>query len=204
MKKRICLISFILLCVFIVISFLPIIFMESYWKADTPGRGIYTHKWDALCSMFGLGNEILGVLVLLFAAVGVVVLILQFTGNTKPSLAKLTLAPLVALLFFAVLSIVNISTTVPNGTPYGTATLGYNGYFSHSFGWGWYIAAALLIATSVMSFFVATGRVKDSDIEKKEKKTTEADDIVKYKDLLDKGIITQEEFDAKKKQLLGL
>ena len=109
-----------------------------------------------------------------------------------------------ALLFFAVLSIVNISTTVPNGTPYGTATLGYNGYFSHSFGWGWYIAAALLIATSVMSFFVATGRVKDSDIEKKEKKTTEADDIVKYKDLLDKGIITQEEFDAKKKQLLGL
>ena len=31
-----------------------------------------------------------------------------------------------------------------------------------------------------------------------------ADDTVKYKDLLDKGIITQEEFDAKKKQLLGL
>ena len=31
-----------------------------------------------------------------------------------------------------------------------------------------------------------------------------ADELVKYKDLLDKGIITQEEFDAKKKQLLGL
>ena len=31
-----------------------------------------------------------------------------------------------------------------------------------------------------------------------------ADEIVKFKGLLDQGIITQEEFDAKKKQLLGL
>jgi len=30
------------------------------------------------------------------------------------------------------------------------------------------------------------------------------DVIRKYKELLDEGIITQEEFDAKKKQLLGL
>lgn len=32
----------------------------------------------------------------------------------------------------------------------------------------------------------------------------EADQLKKYKDLLDSGVITQEEFDAKKKQLLGL
>ncbi len=32
----------------------------------------------------------------------------------------------------------------------------------------------------------------------------EADQIKKYKELLDTGVITQEEFDAKKKQLLGL
>lgn len=31
-----------------------------------------------------------------------------------------------------------------------------------------------------------------------------ADEILKYKSLLDAGIITQEEFDAKKKQILGL
>jgi hypothetical protein len=31
-----------------------------------------------------------------------------------------------------------------------------------------------------------------------------ADEILKYKSLLDSGIITQEEFEAKKKQLLGL
>lgn len=31
-----------------------------------------------------------------------------------------------------------------------------------------------------------------------------ADDIIKFKNLLDAGVITQEEFDTKKKQLLGI
>lgn len=35
-------------------------------------------------------------------------------------------------------------------------------------------------------------------------KTSNADELKKYKDLLDSGVITQEEFDQKKKQLLGL
>ena len=34
--------------------------------------------------------------------------------------------------------------------------------------------------------------------------TSAADEIIKFKNLLDMGVITQEEFDAKKKQLLGL
>ena len=39
---------------------------------------------------------------------------------------------------------------------------------------------------------------------KSESSTSNMDDLVKLKTLLDQGIITQEEFDAKKKQLLGL
>lgn len=39
---------------------------------------------------------------------------------------------------------------------------------------------------------------------KQEIQQSSADELAKFKDLLDKGIITQEEFDAKKKQLLGL
>lgn len=34
--------------------------------------------------------------------------------------------------------------------------------------------------------------------------TSAADELKKFKELLDMGVITQEEFDAKKKQLLGL
>ncbi len=37
-----------------------------------------------------------------------------------------------------------------------------------------------------------------------QKSESNADELKKYKELLDSGIITQEEFDAKKKQLLGL
>lgn len=37
-----------------------------------------------------------------------------------------------------------------------------------------------------------------------DKVISSADEIKKFKELLDMGIITQEEFDAKKKQLLGL
>lgn len=37
-----------------------------------------------------------------------------------------------------------------------------------------------------------------------EDKPSSADELKKYKDLLDSGAITQEEFDAKKKELLGL
>ena len=37
-----------------------------------------------------------------------------------------------------------------------------------------------------------------------EVKSSNADELKKYKELFDSGVITQEEFDAKKKQLLGL
>lgn len=39
---------------------------------------------------------------------------------------------------------------------------------------------------------------------KQEIPQSNADELAKYKDLLDKGVITQEEFNAKKKQILGL
>lgn len=43
-----------------------------------------------------------------------------------------------------------------------------------------------------------------TEIIKETQPLSNADELKKYKDLLDQGIITQEEFDAKKKQLLGL
>jgi len=35
-------------------------------------------------------------------------------------------------------------------------------------------------------------------------KNSDADELLKFKDLLDSGVLTQEEFEAKKRQLLGL
>jgi hypothetical protein len=45
---------------------------------------------------------------------------------------------------------------------------------------------------------------KGDTVIKQEIPQSNADELKKYKDLLDMGVITQEEFDAKKKQLLGL
>ena len=44
----------------------------------------------------------------------------------------------------------------------------------------------------------------ESSESQKENSMSAADEIVKYKKLLDDGILTQDEFDAKKKQLLGI
>lgn len=46
--------------------------------------------------------------------------------------------------------------------------------------------------------------VADNENKNVSSAVTEADELKKFKELLDSGVITQEEFDAKKKQLLGL
>ena len=46
--------------------------------------------------------------------------------------------------------------------------------------------------------------LEESDNKETEIQTAGADELKNFKDLLDSGVITQEEFDEKKKQLLGL
>lgn len=48
------------------------------------------------------------------------------------------------------------------------------------------------------------GKQTETTVIKQEIPQSNADELKKYKDLLDNGVITQDEFDAKKKQLLGL
>lgn len=48
------------------------------------------------------------------------------------------------------------------------------------------------------------GKQAETTVIKQESPQSNADELKKYKELLDTGVITQEEFDAKKKQLLGL
>lgn len=58
------------------------------------------------------------------------------------------------------------------------------------------------IAQQILSVFSVILQEKDAGTESQA--NSSADEIRKYKELLDDGIITQEEFDVKKKQLLGL
>ena len=55
--------------------------------------------------------------------------------------------------------------------------------------------------TIMDSIAILSAKTADSAVEIK---PTSADELKKYKELLDSGIINQEEYNAKKKQLLGL
>lgn len=87
-------------------------------------------------------------------------------------------------------------------------------------GLGWLKSIKITTASGKISFLLIKNRDKMYDtisnliVERQNKETkaetvikqetSNADELKKYKDLLDSGIITQEEFDQKKKQLLGL
>lgn len=71
------------------------------------------------------------------------------------------------------------------------------------------LSLVLLAIIVVLSFLKRSNLVfpkSDAPVitEKKTARVNNAEELKKYKELLDSGVITQEEFDTKKKQLLGL
>lgn len=72
--------------------------------------------------------------------------------------------------------------------------------------WLFYIELLFLLATVVLAFMRCSKRIKEAPSKVKiveNKALSDADELDKYKQLLDKGVITQEEFERKKHQLLG-
>ena len=61
------------------------------------------------------------------------------------------------------------------------------------------ISFAISFCTNFVKSFCDTAQKKS---EKRDKVISTADELLKYKNLLDEGVITQEEFYQKKKQLL--
>lgn len=90
-----------------------------------------------------------------------------------------------------------------------------------SIGQGWFKSLAIATSSGTIKFWLLNNRQevftelskllsefqntnKTETVLKQEIPQSNADELKKYKDLLDGGVITQEEFDQKKKQLLGL
>ena len=73
-----------------------------------------------------------------------------------------------------------------------------------------FIELFVLLAIIILSLVKRSSSVVPKEQEKPQqiinniKETSNADELKKYKELIDSGVITQEEFDAKKKELLGL
>ena len=109
------------------------------------------------------------------------------------------------------------------------ASKGYDDKDNNGFAWGFFLGIIGLIVCCVKpsvlqqnqrmiprTWVCSCGAVNDLNLgdycmicgkKKPDNKSTQTDatsEIKKYKQLLDEGIITQEDFEAKKKQLLGL
>ncbi|MBO6307384.1 MAG: SHOCT domain-containing protein [Oribacterium sp.] len=72
----------------------------------------------------------------------------------------------------------------------------------HSFGLWWFYGWMLFIVAIIHVQFIEDYTKRET--EKNEKPIYVADELKKFKELYDGGAITQEEYEAKKSQLLGL
>ena len=237
-KKQANLLSIIFMSVFLVLSFMPIVFTMTYWKNDAPGVGSATRDWSAGVNLYSRYLP-LALLIAAAAAVCIVLSIMKLVGSRSKLAGYAWCAAFAAAGLFVVISCMVMMSSVPNGDPGGTATWGYYGKFEYTPAWGFFIECALLIAVCVFGFLEMRGLLVDglpansaadgaapadsrtdagasvASSNRKVKTSGEnaagkgaevdiVDELKKYKELLDSEIITQEEFDKKKKELLGL
>lgn len=184
---------------------MPVIFTMNYWKNEVPGVGHATKAWSEGVSLYSRYLW-LALLIAAAAALSITILVMQ-SLKIRNQLTKFCyFAPLAVTVLFALISCMDIVSTVPNGEPGGTATWGYYGHYEYVPAWGFYIECALLTVVCVISVLGIKGMLTDNSEAVPENNGTSdvTDQLKKYKELLDNGVLTQEEFEIKKKQLLDL
>lgn len=144
------LIPLILMIVYTAVLFIPIVYSQTYWKADIPGIGIYTRTWTTGAGIFSVDSPFLAFIVLALSIISVVMLVLTYLGKKSDLITKGLYSPIVVTALFMLFSIIVGSTSVPNGEPGGTATAGYYGYLKYGLSFGFYIECILLIVSCVM------------------------------------------------------
>ena len=155
-KKTASMVAYVLLSTFVTMCFMPIMLIEEYWKADMPGVGVYSHYTsnDSLVSLVELKNNFLIYIVVVTLIMSIVGLVLQYSGKEDPIIDKLNFMPVISLALLIIFLITYLSGSIPNGTPAGTASSGYYGYYTFSFGWGMYIGIAIMIVGSIISLLI--------------------------------------------------
>ncbi len=205
MKRILSLISFFLISSFCTMSFLPIMFKRLWWE----WKEIYTHRHviskDRLFNLFSEDTAPLSYIVLAFAIIGLIAFILYFIGKKSTILKLLTFSPIISLLA------ITVYLRVERYTVEDELDRQLGSYGEYTLGWGLYISFGIMIIVLIFSLLIVF--VKDGDTinytsDKHESEDLSrpsiTDELTAYKELFDNGVITKDEFEAKKKQLLGL
>ena len=199
-KKKISLIQAIVQLVAIVALFIPISFIRYFTSTDRYPFRTYQY-YESLVSATDMSyNLFWGILMILVSVAALAYFVLCFATNIQLIRKKYFISvPCLALPLLLICAMV-LESHVSRGAEYSEV---------YGTDWGFYLICALYLAIVVLELFKHFSKI-DEDKKPSNSETptiqnmSSADELKKLKDLLDAGIITQEEFDTKKKQLLGL
>ena len=199
MKRNYKIAAMLLLIINIITSFIPGYFYEELWEYEWPGSR-QTAKFG--CTMFDVNTDMIShsgpaytfacfVAICWIACIGVILFSIIRNKDHK----LIAYAPCICLVpFFAY--IIYMKSAVYEGKTW---------YVTFSVNWLFYVSLALQISAAALMIIAMTAKDARTFIFRKSShKISQAEELGKFKELLDNGTITQEEFEAKKKELLNL
>jgi len=201
MKKNYKIFAMLLLIINIIICFIPGYFYQRLWERGWPSTTLVA---ELGCSMFDVRTDdfqkydppyIFACFVVFcwVVCIGMILFSIIRNKDYKP----IGYAPCICLAPFLsyIMAMLSATCYLSDG----------NRYINYSFNWLFYISLALQISSAAL--MIISIYAKDDRplvFRRPANKISEAEELSKYKELLDNGVISQEEFEAKKKQLLGL
>lgn len=198
LRKNYKIYAMLLLIVNFITCFIPGYFLKELWE----DKGYSWERTDKYgCNMFDVTSDMFSrsgpefnfacfVVVCWVACIGVI--LFSIIRNKEHKL--ISYAPCICLVpFFAY--IIYMKTVVYNGSAW---------YVTYSVNWLFYVSMALQFCAAALMVAAMKGKELPFLFPKPTQKISNAEELRRYKELLDMGAITQEEFDAKKKELLNL
>ncbi len=206
MKKLATLATLVLQAIVAVLLFMPYNFMEKCfspvgwgeWKASGRGTPVNFFERASVYPDEKLFDAHLSWLALLVILAGIVVLVLMLCDRFDQITRWGVFAPAVALALMLLVAYLrcDLDSEQMNG-----------GFWSYEAGALIYLVFALQIAATVLAVLLGLNKFKDDAPALpffNAKPTGPAAELQSLKKLMDAGVITREEFETKKKQLLGL
>ncbi|MCD7881225.1 MAG: SHOCT domain-containing protein [Clostridiales bacterium] len=203
------LIEFIMQCGVLVLLFVPGMYQKTYHQLGT-SLGRWTSKWTIMVSHWSKGMSISNITagllwaLIIVGCVGLVLYLIQYRGKKESAnLKTCTVFPIVELIIF----VISAFFTHTDRGEYGS----YKSYYSYSLYIVFFIMIALMVALILLTLIGYRKAYREGFIEASTAEDTAtgyaphltADELRKYKTLYDDGIITQEEYEEKKQQILS-
>ena len=176
--------------------FLPGMYNWEHWEEIYGGYGDWLSSRTPFSFFDVAGNTyiVLGIIIIVLMLANLIFALLAILAPIRFKNGKIySILPFITIVLMVVFSVI--------------CGIKDNWGYCAPISWLFYIEMLFLIATAVIALMKCSSKVKEEPLKVKVVSASNignADELKKYKELLDSGVITQEEFDAKKKQLLGL